>query len=404
MKVKLGDISQIITGPFGSQLHMSDYVSDGYPVIMPQNISNRRVNEIGIARIDDSNFNRLIRYSVQPNDIIYARRGKVDEHAFIDVSKKMICGTGCFRVRVVSREVYPLFLSLYLNRSETRQWLISHAVGSNMPNLNTDILSNVPLELPEYSEQVRIAQCLQSIDDKIRINNAINDNLAQQAKLLYDYWFTQFDFPDENDKPYRSSGGQMVWNDLLKKKIPVGWEVKTLSELLKKNTQSFDYSSVQPTIDLSVMPSDSIALSQINSSDNFSTNLYVMKKGDILFGSIRPYLHKAGIAPCDGAVAGTVHSYHTINPNDYNFSLLTMARDSFFDYAVNTSSGTKMPVVSSDSILSFKFAYSKEVAKKFNSVPIMEIITRNVQETQRLIKLRDFLLPLLMNGQATIAE
>lgn len=222
--------------------------------------------------------------------------------------------------------------------------------------------------------------------------------------MLYDYWFTQFDFPDENDKPYRSSGGQMVWNDLLKKKIPLGWEVKTLSELLKKNTQPFDYSSVQPTIDLSVMPSDSIALSQINSSDNFSTNLYVMKKGDILFGSIRPYLHKAGIAPCDGAVAGTVHSYHTINPNDYNFSLLTMARDSFFDYAVNTSSGTKMPVVSSDSILSFKFAYSKEVAKKFNSIPIMEIITRNVQETQRLIKLRDFLLPLLMNGQATIAE
>ena len=184
MKVKLGDISQIITGPFGSQLHMSDYVSDGYPVIMPQNISNRRVNEIGIARIDDSNFNRLIRYSVQPNDIIYARRGKVDEHAFIDVSKKMICGTGCFRVRVVSREVYPLFLSLYLNRSETRQWLISHAVGSNMPNLNTDILSNVPLELPEYSEQVRIAQCLQSIDDKIRINNAINDNLANHSAMV----------------------------------------------------------------------------------------------------------------------------------------------------------------------------------------------------------------------------
>ena len=232
----------------------------------------------------------------------------------------------------------------------------------------------------------------------------INDNLAQQAKLLYDYWFTQFDFPDENGKPYKSSGGQMVWNDMLRKEIPLGWEVKTLSELLKKNTQSFDYTSIQPTIDLSVMPSDSIALSQINSSDNFSTNLYVMKKGDILFGSIRPYLHKAGIAPCDGAVAGTVHSYHTINPNDYNFSLLTMTRDSFFDYAVNTSSGTKMPVVSSDSILSFKFAYSKEVAKKFNSVPIMEIITRNVQETQRLIKLRDFLLPLLMNGRATIAE
>lgn len=276
--------------------------------------------------------------------------------------------------------------------------------GSQTKFLTMGMLEDFVINNYPFEKQKAIIASLKKIDEKIELNTKINDNLAQQAKLLYDYWFTQFDFPDENDKPYRSSGGQMVWNDLLKKKIPLGWEVKTLSELLKKNTQSFDCSSVQPTIDLSVMPSDSIALSQINSSDNFSTNLYVMKKGDILFGSIRPYLHKAGIAPCDGAVAGTVHSYHTINPNDYNFSLLTMARDSFFDYAVNTSSGTKMPVVSSDSILSFKFAYSKEVAKKFNSVPIMEIITRNVQETQRLIKLRDFLLPLLMNGQATIAE
>ena len=297
-----------------------------------------------------------------------------------------------------------IFLHYLLSTDSVRNQLEYRASGTRQRNISPEDVYDVEVFVPDLEEQRRIGKLLYALEQRVYNNNLINDNLAQQAKLLYDYWFTQFDFPDENDKPYRSSGGQMVWNDLLKKKIPLGWEVKTLSELLKKNTQSFDYSSVQPTIDLSVMPSDSIALSQINSSDNFSTNLYVMKKGDILFGSIRPYLHKAGIAPCDGAVAGTVHSYHTINPNDYNFSLLTMARDSFFDYAVNTSSGTKMPVVSSDSILSFKFAYSKEVVKKFNSVPIMEIITRNVQETQRLIKLRDFLLPLLMNGQATIAE
>lgn len=296
------------------------------------------------------------------------------------------------------------YVMYYLQSPIGQSYLFQEKQGSSQPNITMESIRNTQIIKKDILEQKKIVKILSLLTKKIERNNCINDNLAQQAKLLYDYWFTQFDFPDENDKPYRSSGGQMVWNDLLKKKIPLGWEVKTLSELLKKNTQSFDYSSVQPTIDLSVMPSDSIALSQINSSDNFSTNLYVMKKGDILFGSIRPYLHKAGIAPCDGAVAGTVHSYHPINPNDYNFSLITMARDSFFDYAVNTSSGTKMPVVSSDSILSFKFAYSKEVAKKFNSVPIMEIITRNVQETQRLIKLRDFLLPLLMNGQVTIAE
>ena len=357
--------------------------------------------------IDESDFSQAYaRTNLESGDTIYANTGDTIGKSIFVVENELIKRTAFQKSLAVIKPnvefVEPRYL-YYLLKYETPR-LRKAATGSGQKNLLLSTMRDFSVDIIERGKQKKLVEVLGGIDDKIRINNAINDNLAQQAKLLYDYWFTQFDFPDENDKPYRSSGGQMVWNDLLKKKIPLGWEVKTLSELLKKNTQSFDYSSVQPTIDLSVMPSDTIALSQINSSDNFSTNLYVMKKGDILFGSIRPYLHKAGIAPCDGAVAGTVHSYHTINPNDYNFSLLTMARDSFFDYAVNTSSGTKMPVVSSDSILSFKFAYSKEVAKKFNSVPIMEIITRNVQETQRLIKLRDFLLPLLMNGQATIAE
>lgn len=357
--------------------------------------------------IDESDFSQAYaRTNLESGDTIYANTGDTIGKSIFVVENELIKRTAFQKSLAVIKPnvefVEPRYL-YYLLKYETPR-LRKAATGSGQKNLLLSTMRDFSVDIIERGKQKKLVEVLGGIDDKIRINNAINDNLAQQAKLLYDYWFTQFDFPDENDKPYRSSGGQMVWNDLLKKKIPLGWEVKTLSELLKKNTQSFDYLSVQPTIDLSVMPSDSIALSQINSSDNFSTNLYVMKKGDILFGSIRPYLHKAGIAPCDGAVAGTVHSYHTINPNDYNFSMLTMARDSFFDYAVNTSSGTKMPVVSSDSILSFKFAYSKEVAKKFNSVPIMEIITRNVQETQRLIKLRDFLLPLLMNGQATIAE
>lgn len=232
----------------------------------------------------------------------------------------------------------------------------------------------------------------------------INDNLEQQAKLLYDYWFTQFDFPDSNGKPYCSSGGQMEWNEELKRNIPIGWEVKRLGDLLTKNTDAFDYQSVQPAIDLSVMPSDSISLSQINTSENFATNLFNMKTGDILFGSIRPYLHKAGIAPCDGVVAGTVHSYRVKQHKDYNFALITMCRSQFFDYAVNVSSGTKMPVVSNDALLDYKVAYSHKVVKAFNQIVLQQTITQAVMENQSLTALRDWLLPMLMNGQATITD
>ena len=222
------------------------------------------------------------------------------------------------------------------------------------------------------------------------------------AKTIYDYWFTQFDFPDENGKPYRSSGGQMVWNEQVKREIPVDWEVKTLSQIMQKNAKPFDYLSVQAAVDLSIMPSNSISITQLNSSKNFTTNLFEMKKGDILFGSIRPYLHKAGIAPCDGVVAGTVHSYRVLKDYDYNFALFTITRPSFFDYAVNVSSGTKMPVVSSDALLSYKVPYSESVARKFAELSIQKPITENAMESQMLNEIRDWLLPMLMNGQANV--
>lgn len=236
------------------------------------------------------------------------------------------------------------------------------------------------------------------------ILHAKNDNLEQQAKLLYDYWFIQFDFPDENGKPYRASGGKMVWNEQLKRDIPEGWEVKSLSEMLQKNTDVFEYKSIQPAVDLSIMPSNSIIISQLNSSDNFTTNLFTMKKGDILFGSIRPYLHKAGFAPCDGVVAGTVHSFRVKNNQDNNFALMTVSRDDFFNYAVNVSSGTKMPVVSSNSILDYKVPFNSKIARRYNEIPLITILSSHIQENQKLISLRDWLLHMLMNGQATISD
>ena len=277
--------------------------------------------------------------------------------------------------------------------------------GSTVPTLNRNDIHQQKVYIPDdFKYQNEVSNFFISIDKKINLNNKINDNLEQQAKLLYDYWFTQFDFPDENGKPYRTSGGKMVWNEQLKRDIPEGWEVKSLTEILQKNTDVFDYQSIQPAVDLSIMPSNSIAISQLNSSNSFTTNLFTMKKGDILFGSIRPYLHKAGFAPCDGVVAGTVHSFRVKNSQDNNFALMTVSRDKFFNYAVNVSSGTKMPVVSSDSILDYKVPYNNKIARKYNKIPLIAIISSHIQENQKLISLRDWLLPMLMNGQATIED
>lgn len=228
-KTHLGSIADIITGPFGSALHQYEYVDEGVPVIMPQDIENRNVSYEKIAHITLQKAEELSRYAVIKNDIVYARRGDIEKHAFITSSTNgAICGTGCLRVRVKDTSVNPLFLSYYLDRPETRKWIVSHAVGSNMPNLNTDILSNIPVELPSKEEQDSIVSVLECIEKQIDNKTTICFDLETMAKLLYDYWFVQFDFPGADGKPYKSSGGKMVWNEKLKREIPEGWVVHSL--------------------------------------------------------------------------------------------------------------------------------------------------------------------------------
>jgi len=139
----------IQTGPFGSQLHASDYVPEGIPVVMPKNISTRRVSTVDIARIREQDAERLSRHRLKRGDVVYSRRGDVERHALIsDRESGWLCGTGCLLVRLGPGWFSPLFLSLALDRPETRAWIVQHAIGATMPNLNTGILAAVPIVVP----------------------------------------------------------------------------------------------------------------------------------------------------------------------------------------------------------------------------------------------------------------
>lgn len=223
------------------------------------------------------------------------------------------------------------------------------------------------------------------------------------AQTTYSKWFNQFDFPNESGLPYKSSGGKMVWNSELKREIPAGWEVKQLSELLYKNTEKLNAVSGVKTIDLSVMPSNCFALGELNQSENFTTNLFKMHCGDLMFGSIRPYLRKAGIAPCDGAFAGTVYSYRAINNNDYNLCLCVLTSEDIFSFAIKNAKGTKMPVIGSDDLLRYKVPYSPAISQLFTELlSIKDIVCNCVMQNNTLNALKNKILPLLINGQLRI--
>lgn len=289
---------------------------------------------------------------------------------------------------------------------QTKPWLTTN--GSTITRIYNNNLRDIEISYPEKIEKQRkISLVLSAIDAKIKTNNKVNSELEQMAKTLYDYWFVQFDFPDANGKPYKTSGGKMVWSDELKKEIPKDWEILTMSHILQKNNSKFNMKTEEcnvDTIDLSVMPSGTMCLSEKNNSSEFGTNLFRLKKYDILFGGIRPYLLKAGFSPFDGLVTGTVHSLNVVNKNDYNFALLTMIHDSMFKFAVSNSKGTKMPVIGMDDLLRYVIVYNKETVKRFNEViSFKEKISHNIIENHKLAELRDWLLPMLMNGQVKVA-
>lgn len=360
-----------------------------------------------IADMVDNSYTRFISKDVQQSvkafsgDIIYTRTGQI---GLVFTNKTGVVHNNSFIVDLVSNELDKKYLFTILQSSFVRNQALELAKNSVQPDLTHDMFKSIEIPVPHIDEQKKIAKIYCLLNDAIVCNSLANNNLEQQLRFIYDYWFTQFDFPDENGKPYRTSGGKMVWNDELKREIPEGWECRALSSLLHRHQQAFDYKSEQPTVDLSIMPTSSIAIEQTNSSSMFATNLYWMNEGDLLFGSIRPYLKKAGIAPCNGVVAGTVHCFQVNDKQDYNYALFTLCGKNMFDYAVKLSKGTKMPVVSAEDILSYKVPYSKEISRLFNVFSIQKTICNNVKEIQNLTKLRDWLLPMLMNGQATVAD
>lgn len=200
-KLALGDISiNIQTGPFGSQLHQSDYSEKGTPVVMPKDMIAGKIVEDSIARVSKEYVERLGRHKIIPGDILYSRRGDVGKCAFTtEREKNWICGTGCLRVTVDRNKAEPQFVFYQLQKPETVGWVVNHAVGSTMLNLNTSILNSVPMDIPELEIQRKIVSILSAYDELIENNQKQIKLLEEAAQRLYKEWFVDLHFPGCED-------------------------------------------------------------------------------------------------------------------------------------------------------------------------------------------------------------
>lgn len=189
----LKDIADVQTGPFGSQLHKEDYVMEGTPIVTVEHLGNRVFTEQNLPMVSDKDRDRLSKYVLKEGDTVFSRVGSVDRCSYVDAlhSGWMFSGR-CLRVRP-NDLVNPEYLYYFFTTEDTKQLIRNIAVGATMPSINTKILSEVDVPLPDLLIQKRIASVLSAIDEKIDINSKINRNLLEQTEALFKSWFEDFE-------------------------------------------------------------------------------------------------------------------------------------------------------------------------------------------------------------------
>ena len=315
-----------------------------------------------------------------------------------------------------------------------RKYLVNQGNGSIFTNLKTDILKEFPIQMPIDKEgnldektQTEIVSVLWNIEDKMENNSAICSNLEAMAKLLYDYWFLQFDFPDENGKPYKSSGGKMVWNEELKREIPEGWEVGKIGDLITTergisySTPNISTGKGVPMLNLATfMPgggdykADGLKHYLGDYPQNKVLNPYELIMCNTQQTAIKfetDIIGRAMLVP-DIFEGDVVFSHHVnvIRTQDDNlkyYLLFLFNSDYFHKYISGFTNGTNILGLSFNGVEDFQTTMPPTALReKFGRV-VLEAEKKKSEimvENQQLASLRDFLLPMLMNGQAKVGK
>ena len=336
-----------------------------------------------------------------------------------DNMDKVLLGYHCAVITPNSALVDSKYLNAYMHSNIVHKYFENNASGSGQRyTLSYNALLNIPVLLPDLELQKEIGQIFSNIDRKIALNRQINDNLEAMAKQLYDYWFVQFDFPNDEGKPYKSSGGKMVWNEKLKREIPQGWSDCVLGDYIGRITNGLNprknfvlgsgnnyyvtiRSLVGTTIDWNNCDRcDDEALSKINSRSQ-------LQIGDIIFSAIGTIGRTYYILeePTNWNISETSFTLRAKEnvPNDFFYGMLRSNEIQI--KAAKAAMGSTLRCLVMNSLCSLQYIKIPSYMMKLFAAkvsPLYRQIHRNNKAIAELTKQRDELLPLLMNGQVTV--
>ena len=387
-----------------------------------------------IADMMENSFCKYISKNVNPSviasskDIIYTRTGQI---GLVFRNVVGVVHNNSFIVNLMNEELDKDYLFTVLCSPFVKNQALSLAKNSVQPDLTHDMFKSIVIPVPEKEIQIKIAKEIEAINSKIENNNNINIELESMAKTIYDYWFLQYEFPDEKGKQYKSSGGKMVWNEELKRKIPEGWEVKLIGDSIKKSKNG-DWGNEEVTSqdDIKVNCFRGADFISITKDFHMTAPIRYIKKsnsdrlledGDLITeisggsptqstGRIG-YINEKFLQRSENVMdcSNFCKAFTPINKN-YQFWLYQTWQSLYesgamFNYESKTT-GIKN-LMFDDFIGSIYLAYpSEKLLLKYQEMLglFYNKIQENLKQNQELASLRDFLLPMLMNGQVGFKE
>ena len=394
----------------------------GVPLITAKVVKGGRI-ETPDEFIAESDYTEWMRRGIpEPGDVVVTTEAPLGEVAQLGnervaLAQRLICLRG--KPGVLSNG----FLKFLMQSDAVQEQLHSRASGTTVLGIKQSELRKVVLPLPPINEQRAIAHILGTLDDKIELNRRMNETLEAMARALFKSWFVDFD-PVRAKLEVRWQRGQSLpglpvhlydlfpdrFVDSELGEIPEGWEVGCLGDVAnhsRRSIQPDDIENGTPYIALEHMPKGRIALTEWSTADALESNKYLFKRGEILFGKLRPYFHKVGVAPVDGVCSTDIVVLTATSSDWFGFVLGHVSSSEFVEYTNAGSTGTKMPRTSWNDMARYEFVLPpKPVANAFTELMQSSVdrITAGIHQSHTLAALRDTLLPKLISGEIRVHQ
>jgi len=393
-----------------------EWKTEGIRVVRNFNLHNGNLDFTDGYFVDEETYyNRIKRAKPEAGDIIISREAPMGVVAIVPENLQCCLGQRLVLLKVDKTKVNPIYLLFVLMSDFVQtQFRRADSTGSIVSNLCIPDLKDIIIPVLEKNED-NISNLLDHINRKLILNKKINDNLHQQLKVLYDYWFTQFDYPDSSGKPYKLSGGTMVSSDKVSYKIPAGWKVETLlknslSNILKPGVEYFTSKTYLATADVNGTDISSGSVIDYETREkraNMQPTLNSVWFAKMKNSKKHLYLNKEMKQLVDECILST--GFCGLQCTEESFEYISsFIEHSYFELQKNTlAHGATQEAVNNDDLSNVAIVIpSSEVLNLFHqrTSGIYSQISKNICENQELTKLRDWLLPMLMNGQATISD